>query len=196
MVLSLNLQELDLADVGAWPAIVKALCFAAIFVVTSVVGYMLILSAQRAELRASEGREWRLIAEVRRKQSQASALPLAAAERDEASAAFVALLRGLPTKTEVPGLIEDLTRAAIASGLEIERIDLADERLAESYVELPIVIVVHGGYHAFGAFAGVIANLPRIVSLGDFDIARNDGNRLTMSVAAKTYRYTEAETSP
>lgn len=196
MAQPVDIQELDLADVGAWPVAVKALCMVAVFVVTSLVGYLAVLSGQRAELAVGEGQESRLVAEAERKQVQANALPAAAAKRDEALTTFAALLRRLPTDTEVPGLIEDLTRAALANGLEIERIDLADERLVESYVELPIAIVVRGSYHAFGAFAAAVADLPRIVSLGDFEMVPNDNTGLAVSVAAKTYRYIEAEMSP
>ena len=52
----------------------------------------------------------------------------------------------------MPGLIEDITLAALDNGLVIESIDLQPERKAEFYVELPITIVVSGEYHNIGAF--------------------------------------------
>ncbi len=57
-------------------------------------------------------------------------------------ASFGTMLRQLPSDTEVPGLIEDITLAALDNGLVIESIDLQPERKAEFYVELPITIVV------------------------------------------------------
>jgi Tfp pilus assembly protein PilO len=101
-----------------------------------------------------------------------------------------AMLRQLPSDTEVPGLIEDITLAALDNGLTIESIDLQQERKAEFYVELPITIVVSGEYHDIGAFVSAVANLSRIVTLHDFEIKPSPSPaNLKMSIVAKTYRY-------
>ena len=104
---------------------------------------------------------------------------------------FGALVRQLPSDTEVPGLLEDITNRGIASGLEFTSIDLQPEQAAEFYVELPIKMVVEGTYHDLGAFVSGIAGLPRIVTLHDFDIVPGDESdgSLTLSITAKTYRY-------
>ena len=105
-------------------------------------------------------------------------------------ASFGTMLRQLPSDTEVPGLIEDITLAALDNGLVIESIDLQPERKAEFYVELPITIVVSGEYHNIGAFVSGVANLSRIVTLHDFNIKPvKSPTNLKMSIVAKTYRY-------
>ena len=60
---------------------------------------------------------------------------------------FGALLRQLPSDTEVPGLLEDITRTGLGSGLEFEEIKLQPEVAQQFYIELPINIKVIGGYH-------------------------------------------------
>jgi len=104
---------------------------------------------------------------------------------------FGALLRQLPSDTEVPGLLEDISHTGLGSGLELDSIDLGKEANKEFYSELPINISVQGGYHALGTFVSGVAALPRIVTLHDFKIKPTGDrpNHLKMSVQARTYRY-------
>ena len=106
-----------------------------------------------------------------------------------------ALVKKLPSDTEVPELLEDIDEKAVDSRLLIVSTDFGEEKPAEFYVELPIDIVVSGGYHEFGSFVSGVAGMPRIVTLHDFSIFRNRDNRniLTMNIQAKTYRYREQE---
>lgn len=195
MYLSLDIQDLDFSEVGTWPSAVKALCFVLAAALALAGGYLLHLSGQRDELAAAERRESSLKAEYQRKRRLADELPAVRARRDATAAAFAAMLRRLPADTEVPGLIEDITRAAVANDLSIHRIDLADEQPAQIYLVLPIAIVVRGDYHQLGAFVGAVAALPRIVTLHDFEIAPDPPTdadaALVLSIAAKTYRYVE-----
>ena len=109
-------------------------------------------------------------------------------------ATFGALLRQLPSDTEVPGLLEDITRTALDHELTIESITLQPERRTEFYVELPIDIVVGGDYHKISSFVSGVANLSRIVTLHDFKIApASSPTDLKMTILAKTYRYLEDE---
>ena len=109
-------------------------------------------------------------------------------------ASFGALLRQLPSDTEVPGLLEDITLTALDNDLKIESIGLQQERKAEFYIELPMTITVEGDYHDLGAFVSGVANLSRIVTLHDFSIApQASPTDLKMTILAKTYRYVDDE---
>ncbi len=100
------------------------------------------------------------------------------------------MLAQLPSDTEVPGLLEDITEIGYGSSLEIQSITLQPERAADFYVELPIKIVARGGYHDFGSFVSGVAALPRIVTLHDYTIEEGrNTNSLQFEVLAKTYRY-------
>jgi type IV pilus assembly protein PilO len=109
----------------------------------------------------------------------------------EMEESFGALVSQLPTDTEVPGLLEDITNKGVESGLEIKSIQLQAEQAKEFYIELPISIEVTGTYHDFGTFVSGIAALPRIVTLHDFKMTADPKTPgvLSMSIAAKTYRY-------
>lgn len=108
---------------------------------------------------------------------------------------FGALVSQLPSDTEVPGLLEDITNKGLLNGLDIAVIDLQNEQAREFYVELPISIVASGSYHDLGAFISGMAGLPRIVTLHDFEISTNrkKPHVLDMKILAKTYRYKDED---
>jgi type IV pilus assembly protein PilO len=186
----LNVADLEINNVGAWPAAFKAIVLVLLFIVVLVVGYFFHLTDKQNALETVQKQEVALKSEYESKAFQAANLPQYRQQKEEMEASFGAMLRQLPSDTEVPGLIEDITLAALDNGLTIESIDLQQERKAEFYVELPITIVVSGEYHDIGAFVSAVANLSRIVTLHDFEIKPSPSPaNLKMSIVAKTYRY-------
>ena len=101
------------------------------------------------------------------------------------------MLRQLPSKTEVEALLVDISQTGLASGIEFQLFKPQGERFIEFYAELPITMKMTGTYHEFGSFVSGVAALPRIVTLHDISIgsAKDKGDRLTMDITAKTYRY-------
>ena len=186
----LELGDLDINNIGGWPAALKAILLLLLFVVVLVAGYFLVLTDKQGVLEGAQKQEAALRSEYESKAFQAANLPQYRQQKEEMEASFGTMLRQLPSDTEVPGLIEDITLQALDNGLTIESIDLQPERKAEFYVELPITIVVTGEYHNIGAFVSGVANLSRIVTLHDFNIKPiKVGTNLRMSIVAKTYRY-------
>lgn len=204
-----QLRQLDINDVYGWPRPLKAAALAATFCLTLLAGHAVYLSGKHDALDARMASETDLKREYERKALPAAGVETLRARHEDAAAEFEALLRQLPRDTEVPGLIEDISRAALANGLTTESIDLQPERATGFYMELPISITVRGSYHDIGAFVSDVAALPRIVTLHDFEIApeppsslpdttsashcdgdcSNAGSDLRMSILAKTYRY-------
>lgn len=189
--LSMDLADLAVGDVGSWHGAVKALCFVGLAATVLALGYVFLIADKRAELARAELREADLRQEFAQRAATASGLASQRAELSEATSALAEMVNRLPVVTEVPGLVEDITRAAVENDLAIDRIELADERQQGLYRELPIVIGVVGDYHDLGTFAGAVAALSRLVTLHDFEIAPRSGPRnLGLTVEARTYRYT------
>ena len=99
------------------------------------------------------------------------------------------------SKQEVPGLIDDISLAALNNGLDLKMISPQKQISTEFYNELPIQIEVEGDYHELGAYVSSVASLPRIVTLHDFSITRKgkDSDSLSLKILAKTYRYNEGD---
>jgi type IV pilus assembly protein PilO len=186
----LEFGDLDPNNMGGWPAPLKAIILVLLIIVVVGVGYFFYLTDKQTSLEASRKQEGTLKSEYEAKAFQAANLPQYRQQKEEMEVSFGTMLRQLPSDTEVPGLIEDITLAALDNGLQIESIDLQPERKAEFYVELPITIGVSGEYHDVGSFVSAVSNLSRIVTLHDFTIKPASGNQnLKMSIVAKTYRY-------
>jgi type IV pilus assembly protein PilO len=191
---SFDVGDLDVNNIGAWPTPIKAIILGLILVVVLVAGYFFYLTDKQKALEAAEKQEQGLRSEYESKAFQAANLEGYRQQKEEMEASFGALLRQLPSDTEVPGLIEDITTTALDNELTIQSIDLEAERKAEFYVELPITITVTGSYHDLGAFVSGVANLSRIVTLHDFTIKPVESPaNLQMSILAKTYRYMDDE---
>jgi type IV pilus assembly protein PilO len=188
----IELSELDFNNVGAWPGVVRGGALTIVFVLVLAGGYFLLLTDKQSELERLQAQESGLKQEMTSKWDQAVNLEALRQQRDEITDRFGALLRQLPSDTEVPGLLEDITLTALDNGLQIESIELQPERQAEFYIELPMTITVAGGYHNIGAFVSGVSNLSRIVTLHDFTIApQGSADNLRMTILAKTYRYQE-----
>ena len=191
---NVDFSDLDINNIGSWPPALKALVMLVVLVLILVLGYNLYLSEKREQLQAAEAQERTLQADFESKAEQAANLDAYLEQKEQMKETFGALLRQLPSDTEVQGLLEDITRTAIDNERTIESITLQPEENTEFYVELPIDVVVEGSYHKIGSFVSSVANLPRIVTLHDFDIEpQNGADYLRMRIVAKTYRYLEDE---
>ena len=186
----LEFSDLDVNNMGGWPAPLKGIVLILLILVVVGAGFFFYLTDKQTSLEAARKQEAALKSEYESKAFQSANLPQYRQQKEEMEASFGTMLRQLPSDTEVPGLIEDITLAALDNGLQIESIDLQPEHKAEFYVELPITVVVSGEYHDVGSFVSAVANLSRIVTLHDFNIKPGKGTtNLKMSIVAKTYRY-------
>jgi len=163
-------------------------------VLVLVLGYQFHLKDLQGELDQRRAEEETLKQQFGTKAFQAANLEAYKNQMKEMEESFGALLRQLPSDTEVPGLLEDITRTGLGSGLEFEEIKLLPEVTQQFYIELPIQISVVGGYHDLATFVSGVASLPRIVTLHDFEIkpvSADSTTKLRMTIVAKTYRYND-----
>ncbi len=164
---------------------------AGLLIAVLVGGYYYHIEDLQLQLAQAEEKEVTLKKDFEKKAFEAANLEAYRQQMVEMEESFGALVSQLPSDTEVPGLLEDITNKGLLNGLAITSINLQKEQAKEFYVELPIAIVASGSYHDLGAFISGMAGLPRIVTLHDFQLAANkkNPNNLDMKILAKTYRY-------
>lgn len=190
----IDVNDLDFNNLGAWPVPVKVITCILLLAVVLVLGYNFHLKDLEAELDQKRAEETSLKEQFASKAFQAANLEAYKEQMKEMEVSFGALLRQLPSDTEVPGLLEDITRTGLGSGLEFEEIKLQPEVAQQFYIELPIQISVVGAYHDLATFVSGVSSLPRIVTLHDFSIkpvSADNTSKLRMSILAKTYRYND-----
>ncbi|TYK65249.1 type 4a pilus biogenesis protein PilO [Colwellia echini] len=186
-------DNLELDNIGQWPAAAKLMLAIFLAVMIMFLGYMGLISDQMEALERSYAEENTLKQSYKTKYHIAANLDLFRAQMVEAEDTFANQLRSLPNSHEIPGLLDDITFVGTTSGLDFVKLEWQPEISKEIYIELPIDIEVIGPYHSFGQFVSKIAGLPRIVTLHDFKIKieRNDIASLNLKLQAKTYRYQE-----
>ena len=189
-----DFAELDLNNIGSWPAAVRALACLIVLVVVLALGYFMHLTDLQDSLERTRQEEATLKEQFTVKVRQAANLEEYKEQMQLMEASFEALLRQLPNDTEVPGLLEDITSAGLNSGLEFEEIKLLPEVTQPFYIELPIQVKVLGSYHDLATFVSAVAGMPRIVTLHDFSIkpvTAGNSSKLAMNILVKTYRYND-----
>lgn len=191
-----DFNNIDLQNVGSLPLSIKAVLLGALGLVLIGLGYWFMWSPALEELDQSIEKEKELRTVFLAKKSQAIKIDAYRQQMVEIEKTFGALLKQLPDKSEMDGLLTDVNQAGLGRGLEFELFKPGQETVAEFYAEMPIQIKVLGSYHDLGAFATDVSKLPRIVTLNNLSVQplnkeAKDG-RLVLEAVAKTYRYLDS----
>lgn len=189
-----ELQSLDPNNPGAWPAWARIATVIVVAILILAAGYWFMIQPELDELNQAQAKEQDLRKEFVTKQEKVASLDAYKAQLEEMRKSFGSMLRQLPSKTEVPSLLNDISQTRIAASLEEELFKPQGEVPKDFYAEIPNQITVIGTYHEMGAFVSGIAALPRIVTIDDVELRPITGkgagaNELRMQAYAKTYRY-------
>lgn len=182
-----ELNELDFEQAAIWPFEIKVVVALFVAIVVGALSYYLIITPKLPNLEAAELQENELKLKFEAKSRIASNLAGYQEQLRSIEEDFSTMLKSLPTSNETPGLLDDITYAGTSSGLTFKLLNWQQEVPKEFYTELPIRIEVSGTYHEFGEFVSKMADLPRIVTVHNFSVAKA-GTNLTLEMQAKTYR--------
>jgi type IV pilus assembly protein PilO len=200
-----DLNHIDLKQAGNLPSAVKAVLMATLFLLIVFLGYYLLWSSAWDSLDEAKAKEQQLRTVYTNKKSIAINLARYQQQMADIEISFGAMLKQLPDRSQMDGLLTDINQAGLGRGLEFELFKPGQETQAEFYAQMPISIKVQGTYHELGAFATDISKLSRIVTLNDLMItnpnkaaskdakAKSGDVILTMEAVAKTYRYLDAD---
>ena len=176
------------AEMGAWPASVKACLILLLVMALSGSAYLLVLRGLQQRESGLELEAAGLRAELQRLTASAAGLGRYREWARQNEAPYMRMLRQLPYESESPALMDEISTLGLEVGLEFKSIELPAEREARHYVEQPMEIRLAGGYHDIGAFFGGLASLDRIVSSHDFNLELTEDG-LELVLQARSYRY-------
>lgn len=191
-----DFNNIDLKNAGSLPMPVKFVLLGLLFLVLVGLGYWFLWSPQIDEFDQAQSKEQDLRQVFLTKKGQAVKIEAYKQQMIDIEKTFGALLKQLPDKSQMDGLLTDINQAGLGRGLEFDLFKPGLETVADFYAEMPIQIKIKGSYHDIGAFATDISKLSRIVTLNDMAIAplnkdTKDGP-LTLEAVAKTYRYLDS----
>lgn len=179
---------------GLWPPVPKTALLLAMFAAICAAAYALYWRGLIEEVEVAERQESTLRADFQAKMRKAVNL-VALREQKEQVAQYVTVLeKQLPSKAEMDALLSDINQAGVGRGLQFELFKPGSVAVRDYYAELPIQVRLNGGYHELGHFASDVANLPRIVTLNNVELKRDDkSGEIELAAVAKTYRYLDPE---
>jgi type IV pilus assembly protein PilO len=199
-----DFRNLDFQNAGGWPQSVKVAACALLFGILALAGWYFIIHDQQDDLEKRQTQEELLKKEFHEKQGKVANLTALKQQLDDMRDILRQLLRRLPSKTEMPGLLVDISQTALSAGLETQLFQPGAESVKEGfYAEKPIALRMLGTYHQFGTFISGVAALPRVVILTMHNvslkpIASANGvasGQLLLEGTVKTYRYVEDDES-
>ena len=196
-----KISDLDVNNIGGWPRQAKIVFCVLLAAFILIMAYLLLIRGKVDELRGLESQESTLRKQFEDEQGKAANLEPLRQQLAQMEQVLQQMLRQLPSKTEMPDLIIDISQTALSSGLASELFQPGPETPKEFYAEKPIALRMLGNYHQFGAFVSGVASLPRVVILTMHDISPKpkDGKAITrggpleLSGTVKTYRYLDEQ---
>lgn len=186
-------KNVDPKNPGSWPWLIKVVAFFSIFVAIIVVGALVDWQGQWDSLQGIKQEEVKLRETFLTKKREAINLDIIKKQLLETQQSFGALLKQLPSKSEMDALLTDINQAGLGRGLQFDLFRPGVEVATGVFTEQPIAIRVTGNYDDLGKFSSDISQLPRIVTLNDIAISTNAGGDLSMEATAKTYRYLDED---
>ena len=169
-----------------WPLPGRVLLGCALAAVVLAVGDLVYLGSSRERLHQVEMQEAALQQQHAEKTVLANSLEEQARQFQLMQEQVSGLLQQLPGESEVPGLLEDIARLALANGLVIESVTPLDELSRPLYNEQPVQVGVTGAYHDLATFLSALGGLSRIATVHDVAL-RSDGKLLRLDLLAKSY---------
>lgn len=188
-----DFNNIDFKNAGSLPVPVKLVLLGILFVIIVGLGYWFLWRPEIDAYDQAQAKEQELRQTFLAKKAQAVKIDAYRQQMIDIEKTFGALLKQLPDKSQMDGLLTDINQAGLGRGLEFELFKPSQEVVADFYAEMPIQIKIKGNYHDMGAFATDISKLSRIVTLNDLSIAPMNkdakDSALVMEAVAKTYRY-------
>ncbi len=191
-----DFNNIDFKNAGSLPMPVKLVLLSFVAVILIGLGYWFLWSPQIDEFDQAKAKEDELRQVFTQKKGQAIKIEAYKQQMIDIEKTFGALLKQLPDKSQMDGLLTDINQAGLGRGLEFELFKPGQEAVADFYAEMPIQLRIKGSYHDVGAFATDISKLSRIVTLNDLSITPLNKDTkdsvLVLEAVAKTYRYLDS----
>lgn len=167
----MSLKELDFNNAGAWPKEWQIGFCVLLGLLILVVLWNFMTASKGDVLEALEAEETSKRGEFEIEAQKAANLEPLKQQLLQMEQQLQQMLRQLPSKTEMPDLIVDISQTALATGIQNDKFEPGEETMKEFYAEKPISLKMVGTYHQFGAFVSGVASLPRVVIMTMHDIS-------------------------
>lgn len=179
----------------------RAAGFIAMAVVILAIFYFAVIQSKNEEIGELQESHAKIRKEVEDNKRYAQKLPKLMAKMEKLDVILKEASKILPTKKEIPELLELVSNRGIQSGLEFVTFKPIAEVKQEFFSLVPVSLKVTGKFHEVLMFFDEISKLDRIVTIDNVNMragsSKTGFTNLTVQCKATTYRFlTEAERRP
>lgn len=208
----MNLSEIDFGNlewenIGNWPPVLKKILLLLVFVAILALGYFQYIADLFTNYSAQKDKIEALKSQFEDAHNKVSNLNAYKEQMKTIQTIFDSLKKQLPKRSsntsDDAALLEEISQQSDISGLKFRYMKPENSQEKGFYIEYPIELSVSGPFNGLGEFVSNISNMPRIVTLHDFEITSQQGAApaagtpgasqaavkpdLLMNVKAKTY---------
>ena len=186
--ISSTLDIASITDISAWsPAMLRA-CSASLVLLIFLLFYVVTISNSLRTWDQVQNHQRNLIEEYGRNADLIAKKSVYEDQMNQLDTTIELLAAAMPSSSEVPEILEDITMAANRFGLVTSMVTPQSVVTSDLYVELPLKISISGSYQQLMGFLSALTQLNRFFSLHDFTVTASKAGTLDLVFLAKTYR--------
>ncbi|MDB2486479.1 type 4a pilus biogenesis protein PilO [Porticoccaceae bacterium] len=186
--ISSTLDIASITDISAWsPAMLRA-CSASLVLLILLLFYVVTISDSLRTWDQVQNHQRNLIEEYGRNADLIGKKSVYEDQMNQLDTTIELLAAAMPSSSEVPEILEDITMAANRFGLVTSMVNPQSVVTSDLYAELPLKITISGSYQQLMGFLSALTQLNRFFSLHDFTVTASKAGTLDLVFLAKTYR--------
>jgi type IV pilus assembly protein PilO len=166
---------------------------AGLFLAVLALGYYFLVSPRSKQISDLADQIQNIRAERDKKKALAANLPKLTEQLRQLDGMLKGAVAQLPDSREIPDLLSTISSKAREAGLDILVFRPRAETPKEFYAEIPVDILVQGGFHNVAVFFDEVGRLARLVNINNIELRnpRVSGDQVTMeaSALAITFRF-------
>ena len=186
--ISSTLDIASITDISAWSAAMLRACSASLVLLIFLLFYVVTISNSLRTWDQVQNHQRNLIEEYGRNADLIAKKSVYEDQMNQLDTTIELLAAAMPSSSEVPEILEDITMAANRFGLVTSMVTPQSVVTSDLYVELPLKISISGSYQQLMGFLSALTQLNRFFSLHDFTVTASKAGTLDLVFLAKTYR--------
>ena len=186
--ISSTLDIASITDISAWSAAMLRVCSASLVLLIFLLFYVVTISNSLRTWDQVQNHQRNLIEEYGRNADLIAKKSVYEEQMNQLDTTIELLAAAMPSSSEVPEILEDITMAANRFGLVTSMVNPQSVVTSDLYVELPLKITISGSYQQLMGFLSALTQLNRFFSLHDFTVTASKAGTLDLVFLAKTYR--------
>ena len=186
--ISSTLDIASITDISAWSTAMLRALSALLVLLIFLLFYVVIISNSLRTWDQVQNHQRNLIEEYGRNADLIAKKSVYEDQMNQLNTTIELLAAAMPSSSEVPEILEDITMAANRFGLVTSMVTPQSVVTSDLYVELPLKITISGSYQQLMGFLSALTQLNRFFSLHDFTVTASKAGTLDLVFLAKTYR--------